>query len=76
MRGIPIQALHSDGQLLCLYTDLLSLLLSGGGLLVILLVLRLRSLIVPRTAADGFLCLPDGIRPKGQLQGLALGAQC
>ena len=72
---IPIQALNSNRQLLCLHTDLLSLLLGGLGLPVKALVVGLGGLIVPHLLAHGFPGTVNPIDPQGHFQRFALGAQ-
>ena len=72
---IPIQALDSNRQLLCLHTDLLSLLLGGLGLPVKTLVVGLGGLVVPHLLAHSFPGTVHPIGPQGHFQRFALGAQ-
>ena len=72
---IPIQALDSNRQLLCLHTDLLSLLLGGLGLPVKTLVVSLGGLVVPHLLAHGFPGAVHPVGPQGHFQRFALGAQ-
>ena len=72
---IPIQALDSNRQLLCLHTDLLSLLLGGFGFPVKTLVVGLGGLVVPHLLAHGFPGAVHPIGPQGHFHRFALGAQ-
>ena len=72
---IPIQALDGNRQLLCLHTDLLSLLFGGLGLPVKTLVVSLGGLVVPHLLAHGFPGAVHPVGPQGHFQRFALGAQ-
>ena len=72
---IPIQALDGNGQLLCLHTDLLSLLLGGLGLPVKTLVVGLGGLVVPHLLAHGIAGPVHAVGPQGHFQRFALFAQ-